>query len=492
MVRSSLQVLGCLLPLAIAFRLPSNGSSLCHQADSRFPGQVSYAGSSAYTSSQLDYYTGEERELNPGCIFTPTNTADVSAFVKLVASRDISTPKFAFRCGGHSFFAGAANIDKGVTVDLRSLNSFELSADQKTASVGGGSIWSNTVYTSLEEHNLTVAGGRIPGVGVGGFVTGGGLNYLGRRDGFSCDNVYGYEVVLASGKVVYASATSHRDLWLALKGGSNNFGIVTRFDLATHPQGQLLGGALVFNVTQKVLEDHATAFSNYMDPKNFDPLAEMEFNLVYHAGSWILSDALYYLNPEPTPTAYKEFFDIPGQVANTLIVANMTTVVTNSGVLVPSTVSRATQMNYSFKNANPAVYSQLFTTFQLAADKLYKVEGLVFDFLMQPIPVTNGTNSLGLEPNVKDLVLIDIGAAYYNAADDAVVQAAVQKIFDQHVHILKKAGIFLDWTYLNYAGSNQDPIGTYGDLATLRRVSKKYDSKGLFQTAVPGAFKLFK
>ena len=145
---------------------------------------------------------------------------------------------------------------------------------------------------------------------------------------------------MASGKVVYASATSHRDLWLALKGGSNNFGIVTRFDLATHPQGLLLGGALVFNVTQKVLEDHATAFSNYMDPKNFDPIAEMEFNLVYHAGSWVLSDALYYLNPEPTPAVYKEFLDLPGQVANTLIVANMTTIVTNSGVLVPSTVSR--------------------------------------------------------------------------------------------------------------------------------------------------------
>lgn len=149
-------------------------------------------------------------------------------------------------------------------------------------------------------------------------------------------------------------------------------------------------------------------------------------------------------------------------------------------------------MNYSFKNANPAVYSQLFTTFQRAADDLSKVEGLVFDFLMQPIPVTNGTNSLGLEPNVKDLVLVDIGAAYNNAADDAFVQAAVQKIFDQHVDILKKAGIFLDWTYLNYAGSNQDPIGTYGDLATLRRVSKKYDPKGLFQTAIPGAFKVFK
>ncbi|KAJ5602897.1 hypothetical protein N7537_005853 [Penicillium hordei] len=169
----------------------------------------------------------------------------------------------------------------------------------------------------------------------------------------------------------------------------------------------------------------------------------------------------------------------------------MTTVVTNSGVLAPSTVSLATQMNYSFKSTNLAVYSQLFTIFQRAADKLCKVEGLVFDFLMQLIPVTNGTNSLGLEPNVKDLVLVDIGAAHHNAAD-AVVQAVVQNIFHQHVHILKKAGLFLNWTYLNYAGSNQDSIGTYGDLATLRRVSKKYDLKGLFQTAVPGAFKVFK
>ncbi|KAJ5740974.1 hypothetical protein N7493_000846 [Penicillium malachiteum] len=491
MVRSSLQVIGCLLPLAIASRLSSNQPGLCQQADSLFPGKVSYEGSLAYSSSQSAYYTGEERNLDPGCVFTPTSTADVSDFVKLVASGDISTPKFAFRCGGHSFFAGAANIDQGVTIDLRSLDSFELSEDQKTASVGGGSIWSDTIYTTLEAYNLTVPGGRIPGVGVGGFTTGGGLNYLGRKIGFSCDNVYGYEVVLASGEVVYASATSYRDLWLALKGGTNNFGIVTRFDLATHSQGLLMGGALVFNVTQEVLEEHATAFSNYMNPRNFDWLAEMEVDLVYDAGSWTLSDALYYLEPELRPAAYKEFFDISGQIEDTLIIANMTTVVTNSGVLVPTTVSRATQMNYSFKNGKADVYTKLFTTFKAAAEKLSSVEGLVLDFLMQPVPVTNGTNSLGLVPNMTDHVLVDIGAAYDNEADDDIVQAAVENIFNLHVDIVKNAGLYIDWTYLNYAGSNQDPIGSYGDLANLRKVSKKYDPHGLFQTAVPGAFKLF-
>lgn len=163
-----------LLALANYNQTTLNQTSLCQQADSQLPGRVSYSGSSAYTSSQSDYYTGEERALQPGCVFRPTKASDVSDLVKLVAAKNgTQTPEFAFRCGGHSFFAGAANIDGGLTIDLRSLNSFELSADQKTASVGGGSIWSDTIYPNLDPYNLTVAGGRITGVGVGGFVTGG-------------------------------------------------------------------------------------------------------------------------------------------------------------------------------------------------------------------------------------------------------------------------------------------------------------------------------
>lgn len=352
-----------LLPLVVmasgaSLGASSNQTSLCQQVDTQLPGRVSYSGSPAYISSQSNYYTGEERDLEPDCIFRPTNTSDVSHFVQLVAASDnTSTPEFAFRCGGHSFFAGAANVEGGVTIDLRSLDSCELSADQKTASVGGGSIWSENVYPNLEPHNLTVSGGRITGVGVGGFVTGGkcpieevhrmaltqspgGLNFLERRNGFACDNIYGYEVVLGTGEVVYASADSNRDLWLALKGGTNNFGIVTRFDLATHSQGLMLGGYIDFNVTQAVLDNHAKAFSSWMDPQNFDPLAVMEINLVWTAGTWSLADAIYYLTPDLTPSVYEEFFAIPDQVENNLALKNVTAIVQESAALVPSTVSR--------------------------------------------------------------------------------------------------------------------------------------------------------
>lgn len=55
--------------------------------------------------------------------------------------------------------------------------------------------------------------------------------------GFARDNVLNMEVVLASGESVNANASHHADLFAALKGGQNNFGIVTRSDLRSFPQG---------------------------------------------------------------------------------------------------------------------------------------------------------------------------------------------------------------------------------------------------------------
>jgi FAD/FMN-containing dehydrogenase len=65
-------------------------------------------------------------------------------------------------------------------------------------------------------------------VGTGGFLTGGGNSYYAGLYGMACDNVANFELVLANGDVLHANAKSHSDLWTALKGGSGNFGIVTR------------------------------------------------------------------------------------------------------------------------------------------------------------------------------------------------------------------------------------------------------------------------
>lgn len=67
---------------------------------------------------------------------------------------------------------GSANIEAGITVDLRAMNSTVLNEDKTVLSLGPGGVWSE-IYPLLEPHNLTVMGGRVPGIGVGGLATGG-------------------------------------------------------------------------------------------------------------------------------------------------------------------------------------------------------------------------------------------------------------------------------------------------------------------------------
>lgn len=76
-----------------------------------------------------------------------------------------------------------------------------------------------------------MTGGRAGGVGVAGFITGGGNSFHSTSHGWACDNVQNFQVVLADGTVVNANADEHNDLWQALKGGSGNLGLVTRFDM---------------------------------------------------------------------------------------------------------------------------------------------------------------------------------------------------------------------------------------------------------------------
>lgn len=86
-----------------------------------------------------------------------------------------------------------------------------------------------------------------------GLLLAGGVNYYGNQVGFSCDSVVNYEVVLANGTIVEANATAHADLFWALKGGSSNFGLVTRFDIETIASTQVWAGT--WTVAEEYIPD---------------------------------------------------------------------------------------------------------------------------------------------------------------------------------------------------------------------------------------------
>jgi FAD/FMN-containing dehydrogenase len=68
-------------------------------------------------------------------------------------------------------FPGASNAQQGITIDLRNLNSLQVSDDRLTTFVGTGTKWGE-VYRELEPMNLTVSGGRDTQIGIGGFILG--------------------------------------------------------------------------------------------------------------------------------------------------------------------------------------------------------------------------------------------------------------------------------------------------------------------------------
>ena len=135
---------------------------------------------------------------------------------------------------------------------------------------------------------------------------------------------------------------------------------------------------------------------------------------------------------------------------------------------------------------------KLFKIWEESLSKVANVDGIFVEFLVQPHPVTNGTNMFGLTPQKTDDVMIDMTAAYTNKADDALVQSVINDIVGRQRTVLKSHGHLMDFIYLNYADSSQKVFQSFGadNVAKLKAVSKKYDPKGVFQKRVPGGFKL--
>lgn len=74
-----------------------------------------------------------------------------------------------------------------------------------------------------------------------------------REQGLTCDNVDNFEVVLADGTVTNANKTSEPELYFSLKGGGNQFAIVTRMWMQAHPagvDGKIWGGIRAYSSAQ--------------------------------------------------------------------------------------------------------------------------------------------------------------------------------------------------------------------------------------------------
>lgn len=206
-------------------------------------GTVTTAEDAEYDEARRVYNAMIDRR--PAVIVRPANTGDVMTAVRFAAENDLTV---AVRGGSHSV-PGFGTADDALVVDLSSMRGVRVDPLTQTARVEGGATWGD-MNAAGYPFGLATTGGIISTTGVGGLTLGGGIGYLARGLGLSCDNLLAADVVTADGSFHVASDKEDADLFWAIRGGGGNFGVVTSFEFRMSPVKDIYGGPMFFELDQ--------------------------------------------------------------------------------------------------------------------------------------------------------------------------------------------------------------------------------------------------
>ncbi|CAH0022125.1 unnamed protein product [Clonostachys rhizophaga] len=462
-------------------------STCCNQLQ-QLGDSLSFPKDMIYNATVSSFWSIQESGLRPACVLRPATVLQVSKALEILSGN--VECKFAIKGGGHAPAAGFANVNRGVLIDLTTLSSVSLNQDSSVASVGAGAKWLD-VYQHLDESGVQVAGGRNGNVGVGGLLLGGGISHFTTQVGWACDNVVNYEIVLANGTIINADKTNHPDMFLALKGGGNNLGVVTRFDLATFPQGDISTTTITYNISQRV--EVFEIFSKLIESPKYDPLASLITSLLYRSATktWTLSSSAVYTEPVAQPAFYADLFAIPHET----LVKNITSLAEYSNE--KDTFSLRSNWHFATITLKPCV-ENIQKMFDTLNDTIYSFEpegGVTWSIALEPLvaamlPSSGDRDILGLERAYPGFIVL-ISALWPNSTANSEVEAKARSVLSTWEADAQSRGLLQDFQYLNYAAPHQRPLHSYGKdrLDFLKLTSEKYDPPRIFQKNV-GGFKL--
>jgi hypothetical protein len=221
------------------------GVDRIEQFRATFRGEVIQPGDSDYEMARKIWNASIDK--HPGIIARCSGVADVVVAVNFARENDLLV---AVRGGGHNV-AGRALCDDGIVIDLSGMKGIYVDAKNHTVRVQGGATLGD-LDRETHLYGLAVPAGVISKTGIAGLTLGGGVGWLVRKYGLTCDNVLSFDIVTADGKPRVASATENEDLFWALRGGGGNFGVVTSFEFRAHPVSTVLGGMVLYSRDQAV------------------------------------------------------------------------------------------------------------------------------------------------------------------------------------------------------------------------------------------------
>lgn len=330
-----------------------------------------------------------------------------------------------------------------------------------------------------------------------------GKCFFASKTGFTCDGVSNFELVTSTGLILQVNAKTFPNLFKALKGGSNNFGVVTRFDFNTFPQGDLWGGEVIYLPTSQpaqasALYDLIENTGSIMNPPN--DVQVINSYILGYTGNFYVN---IYTNtvPQAWPSQLDEFHAISPVLLDTTRTGNITTFneelatgTPNGQFYIFGTITFSNNLAFPgyLKNLTDATYGAFVAS---GMDPALQVSMVLQPLTKAMIAPGCGKNSLGLCPDQDgNLVFLDLTVSWQSANNSATFTNASNSFIAQATAAAKQAGIFNEYIYLNYALPGQDPISSYGSSNKNNMItqSKLFDPTQAFQKLVPGGFKLQK
>ncbi|MDT0454418.1 FAD-binding oxidoreductase [Streptomyces sp. DSM 41527] len=199
----------------------------------------------------------------PEVIVGAARAEDVVAAVDFAAAHGLPV---AVQNTGHGFSVAA---EGGLLVTTRRMAAVRVDPETRSAYVAAGARF-DQVIPEAARHGLAPLNGSAPHVGVVSYTLGGGLPLLGRSHGWAADRVRAMDVVTADGRLRHATPNAEPELYWALLGGRDNFGIVTGMEFDLVPVARLYGGGLFFDVDQSpgILEAYGRWTATVPDEMN--------------------------------------------------------------------------------------------------------------------------------------------------------------------------------------------------------------------------------
>ncbi|KAJ7513097.1 FAD-binding domain-containing protein [Mycena galericulata] len=381
--------------------------------------------------------------------------------------------QYAVQAGAHSAMVGWNSINNGVLISFANMTNTSYNPVTDTVTVQPGVHWGDAM-AAIEPYGVSVIGGRASDIGTG-LLLGGGISFVSPLYGWSADSIKEMDVVLVTGQLVTVSANNtYSDLFRALKGGANRFGIVTRYELypahtGTEEDKTWFGGIIVYpgSSSAALLNASARYVGEVTDPKaglivimNTVNLTDVDANTIY----------LFYNGPSLPSSIFSDFLSIP---------STSQTLSSLSYYAISNLISGAARGNGEQFGASSWVGDE--ATFLNGYNHLsnftqtFEADLLASYLIISPVPRSqwaaskSGPNAIG-DPGVA-YATINFNLIYPAGVTTmpAGVEAGFQFLLSQTP---PSPGLPL---YVNECDASQSVFETYPSFAALQETYAKYD-----------------